>query len=472
MPSPLRRRHGTPATTSRLVAVDAARGAALLAMMAVHALYVVDADGEPALPHTLFAGRAGAAFAVLAGVGIAFMTGRMPVSTRRDGRAAVASLTIRALAIGAVGLALGYTQARFGAVILPYYAVLFVLAIPLVFLRTRILVAVGCAIAVIVPVLSHLARGALPAPRLDNPGLGYLLGDPGGLLAELALTGYYPAVPWTAYVCAGLVVGRLTLASARVAGMLVVGGLAAAVTASGASWLLTGPLGGEQRLLASAAASGTGAGRVADILTFGPPGTTPTSTWWWLAIDAPHSSTPFDLLHTAGSAVALLGGLLLATHAAGPVVSAARRRALAPLAAAGAMPLTLYTAHIVFMNSPLDVFGAVTGYLVQVAVALAFAVTWSAAVGRGPLEGIVAELARRARRLAAGPSGPLRSDGLPARPRGPRRSGCTARTRNRGWPGVALLPAARRPLPPLSSRSPSCSSTRTARSVSTASAPT
>lgn len=392
-------RGGTRVTASRLVAVDATRGAALLAMMSVHALYVVGVDGEPTVPHSLFAGRSAATFAVLAGVGIAFMTRRAPVSTRRDGLVAACSLAARALAIGAIGLALGYTQARYGAVILPYYAALFLLAIPLTFLPNRALIATACAIAVVVPVLSHLARSLLPAPRLVNPGFGYLLRDPGGLLTELTLTGYYPALPWMAYICVGLVVGRLTLSSVRVAWGLLGGGLVVAVAASGVSWLLTKGLGGEGRIEAGASASGTGADRVTEILAFGPPGTTPTSTWWWLAIDAPHSSTPPDLLHTAGSAVALLGGMLLLAHAAPPLFAVAFRRALTPLAAAGAMPLTLYTAHIVFMNSPLDVFGAVAGYLVQVTAALLFALGWSKAVGRGPLEAVVGGLAQRARRF-------------------------------------------------------------------------
>lgn len=386
--------------SSRLVGVDATRGIALLAMMAVHALYVYGPDGEPTFSYSVSAGRSAATFAVLAGVGIAFMTRRDRVSSPGEGRAAAASLTARALAIGLVGLALGYTQAGIGAVILPYYAVLFLLAIPLVFLRTRTLVAAGCAIAVVVPVLSHLVRGALPEPRLGNPGFLYLLQDPGGLLAELTLTGYYPALPWMAYICAGLVVGRLRLSSVRVAAGLLGGGLAVAAAASGVSWLLMGPLGGREGI----AASGTGAGRVAQILTFGAEGTTPTSTWWWLATDAPHASTPPDLLHTAGSAVALLGGMLLLTHATGPKLSKAFQRVVTPLAVAGAMPLTIYTAHIVFMNSPLDVFGALTGYLVQVTVALAFALAWGATVGRGPLETVVARAARRARRAVTAPS--------------------------------------------------------------------
>lgn len=158
---------------------------------------------------------------------------------------------------------LGYTDAGLGAVILPYYAVLFVLAIPLVFLGTVALIAAGLAVAVAVPVLSHLVRDNLPAPRLTNPGFDYLVQDPLGLLAELSLTGYYPALPWITYLCAGLVVGRLTLSSARVARRLLAGGAALAVTASATSWFLLGPLGGRPRLQAAAAAGSADGDRLA-----------------------------------------------------------------------------------------------------------------------------------------------------------------------------------------------------------------
>ena len=134
---------------------------------------------------------------------------------------------------------------------------------------------------------------------------------------------------------------------------------------------------------------------MSDILSFGADGTTPTTTAWWLAVRMPHTGTPLDLLHTTGTAVALLGSLLLLGHLTTPVLRKAIDLALAPLAAAGSMTLTLYTAHIVFMNSPLDVFGATSGYLVQVMVALLFAQVWRRRVGRGPLEWLTTAATRR-----------------------------------------------------------------------------
>jgi uncharacterized membrane protein YeiB len=76
------------------------------------------------------------------------------------------------------------------------------------------------------------------------------------------------------------------------------------------------------------------------------------------------------------------------------------RAVLAPVAAAGSMTLTLYTASILFMNSPLDDFDPWPGYVVQIVVALVFGLAWRRLVGRGPVESVVTALTHRARDAA------------------------------------------------------------------------
>jgi uncharacterized membrane protein YeiB len=380
-----------------LVGVDATRGIALLGMMGVHALYNANPDGSPTLVYTIAGGRSAAVFAVLAGVGIAFMTGRKQVRGNHR-RGAAGTLLARALVIGVFGLALGYTDASIASVILPYYAVMFLLAIPLVFLPTRVLIAVSVAIGAGVPALSQLVRPDLPAPLLDNPSFPDVFGHPISTILELSVTGYYPAVPWMAYLGAGIVIGRLRLSSVRTALGLVGVGAAAAAVAATLSWWLLGPLGGLAHIQASTApAQLETAPTVADYVTVSPEGTTPTTTWWWLAPDAPHSSTPLDLFQTTGSAVALLGLMLLLGHVGWPAIARAVRLLQEPLAAAGGMTLTLYTAHVIYMNSGLDDFAAVPGYILQVIVALLFALAWRKAIGRGPLETFTSWVAHRAR---------------------------------------------------------------------------
>ena len=64
------------ARRTRLAGVDAARGLAVLGMVAVHVLPTDDRDGQLTLPEAIAGGRSSAAFAVLAGVGVALATRR------------------------------------------------------------------------------------------------------------------------------------------------------------------------------------------------------------------------------------------------------------------------------------------------------------------------------------------------------------------------------------------------------------
>lgn len=404
-----------PPVTSRILGVDAARGVALLGMMAVHALFVTDATGEATWVGRIATGNAAALFAVLAGVGVAFLTGRARVRGATGARRAAASLVARALVIGLLGLALGgVTDPEVATVILAYYAVLFLLAIPLVLAPTSALVALAVLGAAAIPAASHLLRAHLPLPALDSPSLSWLVTDPGELVRELFLTGSYPALSWVPYLAVGLAVGRADLRSPRLAGGLAAGGAALAAAASRASALLLGPGGGLARI--TAASPDLAPAELREILTVGPDGTTPATTWWWLAVDAPHSSTPLDLARTVGIALAVLGVLLLLDRVRRPRARAVLTAVRAPLAAAGAMTLTFYTLHVLFLNSPLDVYAPTPGYVLQVVAVLLLGLAWRASAGRGPLETLASAAGSRAARWAtpdrsAGP--PPAGSGLP-----------------------------------------------------------
>ncbi len=384
---------------ARLAGVDATRGIALLGMIAVHALYESNSAGEATWSFAIFGGRAAATFAVLSGVGIAFTTERRRVRLAAAQGTIVAMIT-RTLVIGTVGLALGYCDAALGVVILPYYAVLFLLAIPLVFLPTWAVAAVGVLVAGGAPMLTHVLLPHLPVPTPDNPTVGYLVHHPLELLSELSITGEYPALPWSAYVCAGLVIGRLTLSKRQVAIGLLGTGLVLAFGAAIASATLLNRYGGLAHIWAAQQGSPLTIPKTTEMLILGGDGTTPTSTWWWLAVDAPHTSSPSDLVGTTGAATALLGAMLLLGHIAASPVRRVIAVGMAPLAAAGSMTLTLYTAHIAFINSDYDTYGPTNGYLLQIAAALLVGLAWRATAGRGPLEALVSTLATRGRRWA------------------------------------------------------------------------
>ena len=188
-------------------------------MVAAHVLDERRLDGTLTRTSWVVDGRASALFAVLAGVSLVLMSRR----TNAVG------LAVRALLIALLGLVLGGLGTGL-AIILTYYGLLFLLGLPFLGLRARALFAWAAAWVVVAPVVSHLVRPHLaprsgPSPAFDQ------LSNPGHLLAELLLTGYYPCLPWLAYLLLGMAIGRCDLRSRSVQTRLVVGGLAVAVVA-------------------------------------------------------------------------------------------------------------------------------------------------------------------------------------------------------------------------------------------------
>ncbi len=304
------------------------------------------------------------------------------------------AIAVRALLVATLGLALGGLDSGL-AVILTYYGVLFLLGLPFVGLGPRGLLTLAAAWAVAAPVVSHLVRPGLPPRSFDVPSFASLA-DPGALLSDLLLTGYYPAVPWLAYLLAGMAVGRLDLRSRAVATRLALGGLAAAVTAVAASTaLLAVPA--LRDPLAADALPGTTADEVLRNAAGGMAGVTPTDgPWQWLLVAAPHSATPFDLVQTTGSALAVIGLCLL-------VVGALRGRiqhAVAVVFGAGTMTLTLYSLHVLLRTEglwPPDHGDAAFRW--HVLVLLSFGAIFVAVDAPGPVEWVV----RRVTRTVAGP---------------------------------------------------------------------
>lgn len=353
---------------------------------------------------SVFGGRAAAAFAVLAGIGIAFMSGRERVGKEKF-RPIASLLATRAAIIGAIGLALGFTDASDALVILPYYAILFLFAIPLVTLRTRVVAAIGVAVACVVPVLTHLLLPYLPSAELDNPGFGELFGHPLDLLIELTISGEYPALAWVTYLCAGIVVGRLDLSKIRTAAALLTAGLGLYVGTALTSSLLLRGAGGLAQIWAAQDDSDLTESRTAELLAVQGDGTTPASSWWWLAVDTPHTSTFFDLLGTTGSSCALLGAMLLLGHVATTPLRQLIAVVRVPLAAVGAMPLTFYVLHVLFMYSELTPDSDLASFVVQAVLAIALALAWRATGRKSPLEGLITGAANAARDRAAARTG-------------------------------------------------------------------
>lgn len=236
----------------RVIGVDVARAAALIGMMATHAFSTIDQNGDPTVATMVAGGRAATTFVLVAGISLAFLTGgRSPVHGR-DRIGATAGLAIRALLIGAIGLALGLLGESNGIDgILPLYALMFLLAIPLLGLSPRVLIGLAAALTAIGPVLIvSTADSGLPySDSAPDPSFISLITDPGGLLVQLLLTGAYPAVVYLAYLCVGIAIGRLDLSSRNLAWSLLGGGLAVAIGARLVSAITLYRLGGFNALI-------------------------------------------------------------------------------------------------------------------------------------------------------------------------------------------------------------------------------
>ena len=361
----------TGTTRDRLVGLDVARCLALLGMVATHVLDERTPAGDLTTAQWLAGGRASALFAVLAGVSLALMT-REPLRGRPLARRAL-GIAARALLIGLLGLVLGGLGTGI-AIILTYYGVLFVLALPFTTLRVRALLPLTVVWVVAAPVVSHLVRPHLPDRGFDSPAFAQL-GDPGQLASELLLTGYYPAVPWLAYLLAGLVLGRLDLRDTSLLGGLALGGLSLAVLATQVSRTLADP--------AVAAENATG--------MFG---TTPADgDWAWLLLVAPHSATPLDLAQTIGSAVLVIALCLLLEQ----LLPRPASSVLAVVFGAGAATLTLYTLHVVMRTEAVWPAEEPSAYAAHVVVLLTIGAVLRLVGLRGPLEAAVGLPVRLAR---------------------------------------------------------------------------
>ncbi len=368
----------------RVVGVDVARGLALLGMIAVHIFDTLHRDDTPSKTHQVMAGHALATFVLLAGVSLTFITKRSRTGSLLPEAAALAT---RALIITLIGLALNSALDPDIEVILPYYGLMFLLAIPLLRRSSPVLIGISIGLILLAP-LVVLASFTTNLP-VDEPTLAALI-HPVELFSPLLVTGSYPIVAYLAFICVGMVIGRLDLSNRLVAVRFTVVGAVLAASSWLLSTLILFQFGGLQHLRAAAPVKVSP--QAAQNIILWDPDT--ISSWWWLVERAPYATTPFRMVHDLGIAMAWLGLSLLITR------SLLVRRALGPLAAAGAMTLTLYTAHVIVLEAtsfledhPIQLF------FVLVYIALSFAALWRQSGRRGPLEAAVTWASARSRRM-------------------------------------------------------------------------
>lgn len=365
---------------NRLVGIDAARGLALIGLMAIHLLPDYREDtGEPSLSWILFSGDSAALFALLAGVGLALSSGGFAPHRGRRMTADRAGLVVRAALVGAIGLVVAAILPEDPPAysILVYYGVFFLLAIPFLHLGPKTLFGSAAVFGLLAPVLMQQLGPVLPESSAYNHTLVTLLSEPVASASELLLTGTYPALPYMTYLLVGLGLGRLNLRSTRVQAMIAGTGAGLAVLANLASALLIRVAGGYEALLET---EGMSEDSLDEALVFGPD-ILPDTSGWWLAIATPHTNTPLALAASLGMALLVLGVFLLLAPRAG--------RWLAPLAAMGTLTLTIYTVHLIALAPEVHYDEPLLWFVLHLGTAAVFAWFWTRHLGKGPLEAAV-----------------------------------------------------------------------------------
>lgn len=330
----------------RVDGVDAARGLALIGMFVAHvspATTSIEATELIALANE----RPRLLFALTAGIGLGFISGGVhPIAEgRSDLRRQIA---VRAVILIALGMLIWATLDPLVFIILDVYGVAFLVMLPVLFLPPRTALALGIGLIAVTPALAEIgARSEFVAAVRDTP-LRFL--------SDWIVGGAYPVIVWVPVMLIGLALARMDLGSPRLVGTVALVGTAAASVLLPISSLL-------------------------------PPPEVVSEASWSVPLRA-----SLETLGNVGVGALVVAVMLALTALARPAVRRVAGAVLSPVVAMGAMPLSIYTLHLVVISLakrqedgvPTDdswplVIGLVVG-------AMAFAWLWRRFLGRGPLE--------------------------------------------------------------------------------------
>ncbi|OAJ76141.1 hypothetical protein AYJ08_19875 [Brevibacillus sp. SKDU10] len=295
----------------RLVALDAARGLAVIGMYLQH-------FGLNERIASIVSGNTTLLFVLCGGISYSIMAQRMK-DRETETTAFRARMLARAVFVDVIGYLLILLNTSYG-VILPAYAAMFVLALVLIRRSTRVLVTTAAALTVVAPPLMILGTSVLSG--------AYLLYDiAGGPMSALALA--------PAFV-AGMAIGRLELTKIRTALSLAVGGIIMLVVGKVLDAFVLPVLrpSFEAWLISVQGAVGVQPDPNAIWpLNMEPP------LWNMLLWTSPHSASTFQTLIGLGVAFLVLGLVCLVPKKTSVV--------LMPFAAVGRVALTMYAAQFI-----------------------------------------------------------------------------------------------------------------------------
>jgi uncharacterized membrane protein YeiB len=387
-------------SVGRLVGVDLARALAVFGMYVVHIGPPLSAtSGVGYWIRNLAEGRSSILFATLAGFSLVLLAGQRTPKTGLAGRQAKARIAIRAVVLLALGTAMAMVYGD--VVILAFYGVYFLLALPLVKLRATTLAITAAALALVTPQLafalnSLLTEQAQQSINAYDP-LDHLCGV--GVL-DLLLTGFYPTITWMPFVIAGMALGRLDLAARTVQRRLAALGPALIVLGYGTSLLVSGmdalksmAEGSSSSGFSSGSGSGFSSGSGSGFSSGFSSGSVPVDGESFpdmpssmLLAAGPHSGTTFDIIGSVGVAITVIVCATVAMERLPRL-----RRLATPVIAVGTMSLTAYVGHFVAQDALSVPAGTGTQQswvplLMFILGATLFAAIWSRFFRRGPLE--------------------------------------------------------------------------------------
>ncbi|MEU7662902.1 DUF418 domain-containing protein [Streptomyces lincolnensis] len=382
----------------RLVGVDLARALAVFGMYVVHIGPALSAtDGVGSWIRYLSDGHSSVLFATLAGFSLMLLAGRREPKTGLAGRQAKARIAIRAVVLLALGTAMAMEYG--GVVILGFYGVYFLLALPLVRLSARTLAITAAGLALVTPQLSFALNSVLTEPVRQSINAYdplHRLSDVGVL--DLLFTGFYPTITWISFVVAGMALARLDLSRATVQWRLAAFAAALTAAAYGLSLLLAG----KDALRSTAEDGGPSGGSGAMSGGSGsmpPDGASLEREASSLLTAGPHSGTTFDIIGSVGVAILVIVGATVAMDRLPRL-----RRLAQPVVAVGTMSLTAYVGHFLAQSALSMPSGKSSQQswvplLLFVLGATVFAAIWSRFFRRGPLEYLLNAATRPAQRI-------------------------------------------------------------------------
>jgi uncharacterized membrane protein YeiB len=385
----------------RLVGVDLARALAVFGMYIVHVGPMLSTtSGVGSWIRYMSDGHSSVLFATLAGFSLMLIAGRREPKTGLAGRKAKARLVIRAVVLVAFGTLLAKL---FGdVVIIGFYGVYFLVAMMFLKLSGKALAITAAALAIVGPQLAFVVRPLLSGSVVQTIDAYDPLEKFSGVgVIDLLFTGFYPTIPWIAFVVAGMALGRVDLSAPANQRRLAALGAGLTAVAYGLSLLLAGK-GALRSMAEDSSGSGSGSGSWSGSGS----GSWSGSSGSWsdsakppmdggsfeyqpsvreLFVAGPHSGTTFDIIGSVGIAILVIVGATFLMDRLPRL-----RRLMTPIIAVGTMSLTAYVGHFAVMTWFGLPGGGIQGSWIPVLTlilgAIVFAGIWSRFFKRGPLE--------------------------------------------------------------------------------------